>query len=90
MAQLTATTVGKTVRFDGTDIEIRAHLSDDTVTIDVVKSGACVHRLTIDDAVQHMEHGWIADLFAREDRIALSDIAIEAEDYISKLNINQG
>ena len=46
--------------------------------------------LTIDDAVGRMEHGWIANLFAREDRVALSDLASDADDYISGLNINQG
>ena len=44
----------------------------------------------IDDAIGRMAHSWIADLFAREDRTALSEIAGDADDYISKLNINQG
>ncbi len=80
----------QTLSFEGADLEIRAQLSEESITINVVKSGACVHSLTIDDAVGRMEHSWIADLFAREDRVALSDIARDAEDYISNLNINQG
>ena len=80
----------KAVNFDQADLEIRAQLEGNSVTINVLKSGSCVHRLTIDDAVGRMEHSWIADLFAREDRVALTDLASEAEDYISELNINQG
>ena len=80
----------KSVSFDEADLEIRATLSDKSVVINVMKSGACVHRLTIDDAVGRMEHSWIADMFAREDRVELGVISREAEDYISDLNINQG
>ena len=80
----------QSLRFDQADLEIRASLGGDRVTIDVMKSGACVHRLTINDAVGRMEHSWIANLFAREDTVALSELTSEAEDYISQLNINQG
>lgn len=80
----------KALSFGGTDLEIQAQLQGKSVTINVMKAGACVHRLTIDDAVERMEHSWIADLFARDDRVALSDLARDAEDYISELNINQG
>lgn len=82
--------MNKLLRFDGTDLEIRAELADKAITINVMKSGACVHRLTINDAVGHLEHSWIADLFAREDRVDLSDLVREADDYVSQLNINQG
>lgn len=78
------------LRFGGTDLEIRAELNSDSVTIDILKSGNCVHRLTVDDALGRMEHGWIADLFAREDRIALSQLTNEADEFVSNLNINQG
>lgn len=80
----------KAVEFGAADLEIRAQLDGDNVTINVMKSGACVHRLTIEGAVGRMEHSWIADLFAREDRVALSQLSSDAEDYISQLNINQG
>ena len=40
--------------------------------------------------IGRMEHSWIANLFAREDTVALSELTSEAEDYISQLNINQG
>lgn len=78
------------LRFAGADLEIQAKRDGESVTINVLKSGACVHRLTIDDAFGRMEHGWIADLFAREDRVALADLAKDADDYIDELNINQG
>ncbi|MGI9520755.1 MAG: hypothetical protein ACR2PG_03805 [Hyphomicrobiaceae bacterium] len=80
----------KAVNFDQADLEIRAQLEGNSVTINILKSGSCVHRLTIEDAVGRMEHSWIADLFAREDRLTLTDLTREAEDYISELNINQG
>ncbi|MEM7746692.1 MAG: hypothetical protein AAGB04_27700 [Pseudomonadota bacterium] len=80
----------KAVDFGAADLKIQAQLDGDNVTINVMKSGACVHRLTIEDAVGRMEHSWIADLFARDDRVALSDLTKDAEDYISQLNINQG
>lgn len=80
----------QTVDFGPADLQIRAQLDGDQVTINVMKSGACVHRLTIEDAVGRMEHSWIADLFAREDRVDLSKLSSDAEDYISQLNINQG
>jgi hypothetical protein len=78
------------LRFDGTDIEIQASLANDSIMINIMKSGRCVHSLTIDDAVSRLEHGWIADMFAREDRVDLSELAHEAADYVGGLNINQG
>ena len=76
--------------FKGADLEIRAQLGQKDVTIDVMKGGACVHRLTISDAVAPMEHSWLAELFAREDKVDLGAISRDADDYVSKLDINQG
>ena len=83
-------TPAKKMRFEGTDLEISAVLHNESVIIDVKKGGTCVHRLTVDDVMGRLEHGWIADMFAREDRVALSELASEAEDYVGGLNINQG
>jgi len=80
----------KALRFHGADIEIRAQQDGESVKIDIMKSGACVHRLTIDDAFDSIENSWIADLFAREDRVALSELSRDADAYIGELNINQG
>jgi len=80
----------KSLRFDGADLEIRAQMTAGAVTINVMKQGSCVHRLVIDDAATPLEHGWLADLFAREDRVDLAVIAREADEYVSGLNINQG
>lgn len=80
----------QSLRFDAADMEVRAQFVNGAMTIQVVKSGACVHKLTIDDAAAPMEHSWIADLFAREERIELSKLVRDADDYISDLNINQG
>jgi hypothetical protein len=90
MQKFNSKDTGQYLRFAGTDLEIRAELNNDSVTIDVLKSGNCVHRLTIDDVAGRMEHGWIADMFAREDRIALSQLTLEADEFVSDLNINQG
>jgi hypothetical protein len=78
------------LRFDGADLEIRARLGGNAMTIDVLKSGACIHRVTIDDAAMPLEHSWIADLFAREHKIELGALAREVDDYVGSLNINQG
>lgn len=80
----------KVMRFRSADIEIRAQQEGESVKIDIMKSGTCVHRVTIDDAFDAIENSWIADLFAREDRIALSQLSRDADDYVGGLNINQG
>jgi hypothetical protein len=85
----TVTPEGK-LTFTDTDLEIRAQLGGGSVVINVLKAGTCVHRVTIADAVGPMEHNWIADLFAREDRVELKQIVRDAEEYVSNLNINQG
>jgi hypothetical protein len=82
-------TAGK-LTFKSADVEIWARLGQRDVTIDVVKSGACVHRLTINDAIGRMEHSWIAEMFAREDKVDLGDIVSDVEDYVSNLDIKQG
>jgi hypothetical protein len=90
MHQIATTDTPKSMRFDGADLEIRAQLGQKSVTIDIMKSGACVHRLTINDAVGRLDNSWIADLFAREDRIELSAMQGEMDDYIGGLDVNQG
>lgn len=85
----TTATAGK-LTLNGIDLEIRASVGQKDVTIDVMKAGACVHRLTISDAAASIEHGWLAELFAREDKIDLGAIARDAEDYVSNLDIRQG
>ena len=85
-----ATAVEKSLTFDSADIEIKARLIDDEVTIDVLKSGVCIHRLTISDVTGRMENSWIADMFAREDRVDLAGMSGEVDDYVQSLNISQG
>lgn len=88
--QETVATPAAKLTLNGADLEIRAHLGGKDVTIDVIKAGACVHRLTISDAVAPMEHSWLAELFAREHRVDLGAISRDAEDYVSNLDIRQG
>lgn len=90
MQKIERSELSKSLSFDGTDLEVRAQLDGDRVTINVMKSGSCVHKVTISDAVGRMEHSWLADMFAREDQVRLSEIQIQAADYVSELNINQG
>ncbi len=72
------------------DMEIRAHLAQKSVRIDIMKSGTKVHTLTISDAVTPLENRWIADLFAREHKVSLASMAREMDDYIIGLDVNQG
>lgn len=80
----------QSLRFDGADLEIQAVWRASAVTIEIVKSGTCVHRLIIDDAAGPIEHRWLMDLFAREDRVDIGSMVREADDYVVGLNVNQG
>lgn len=80
----------QSLRFDTADIQIRAQLLDQALTIDIMKSGTRVHRVTLSDAAGPLEHGWLADLFAREHQVELGAIAREMHDYVEGLDINQG
>ena len=82
--------IEKSVRLDGTDIEVWVRLEDTTMTIDVKKSNVCVHTVIIDQASDPIENSWLADLFAREDRVELRDLAKEVDDYVLGSNTNQG
>lgn len=86
----TATAPARSLRFDRADLEIQAELVATAVTIQVMKSGACIHRLVIDGAGAPIEHKWLLDLFAREDRVDLAAMTHDAEDYLLGLDVNQG
>lgn len=76
--------------FKSADLEIWASLDQSDVTIDVVKCGARVHRVVLSGAVGRIEHNWLAELFAREDKVDIDAIVRDAEDYVSDLDIRQG
>lgn len=81
----------QSLQFGGGDVEVRACMDDaGALKIRILKAGTCVHQIAVDDAAQPMEHSWIADLFAREDRIALGTLTSEAHDYLIGLDVNQG
>ena len=83
--------MAKKLRFDAADVEVRAKIDEGgTLTVCIFKEGTCVYQIAVDDATRPMEHSWIADLFAREDRIALASLAYEADDYLNSLDIKQG
>lgn len=71
-------------------LEVRARMEADALTVSILKGGACVHRVVVDDASKALEHGWIVDLFAREERVELAQLDREAHDYLSELDIKQG
>jgi hypothetical protein len=78
------------LKFDAADIQIQAHMVDAALTIDIMKSGMRVHRVTLSDAASRLEHTWLAELFAREHKVDLAAIAGEMHDYVENLDINQG
>ena len=82
--------VQQALKFDGTDLEIRACLAKTTLTIEVVKSGACVYRVVLDHATDPLEHAWLAELFARNERVPINELAHQVDDYLGSLNTNQG
>jgi hypothetical protein len=78
------------LRFNGTDLEVRAEVVGETISIGVFKSGACVHRVKVEDMPGTLENSWIAGFFAREDRIQIGAMNCEMVDYLDSLDINQG
>ncbi|MDX2201264.1 MAG: hypothetical protein NW223_00805 [Hyphomicrobiaceae bacterium] len=80
----------QSLRFDRADLEIQAAWTASALTIEIVKSGACVHRLIIDDAASPIEHRWFLDLLAREDRVSLGTMAQDADEFLIGLDVNQG
>jgi hypothetical protein len=80
----------RSLRLDQSDLEIQAVQGASGVTIEVMKAGACVHRLIIDGASAPIEHNWLMEMFAREDRLDLRTMARDAGDYLIGLDVNQG
>lgn len=80
----------QSLRFDDAEIQISARLEDKALTIDILKSGACVHRVTLEDALTRLDNLWLADLFARESKVALGTMKGEMSEYLEGLDINQG
>lgn len=91
MHHSTGDAMDKRLRFEAADLEVQAKMDEaGTLVIRIFKSDACVHQIAIDDAGSPLEHSWIADLFARQDRIALAALSHEADDYLMTLDVNQG
>ena len=80
----------ETLSFPGTDLELQACLTNNSLTIEVLKSGTCVHRVVLDHAVDPLEHAWLANLFAREDHVPIDQLGHQIDDYVSTLDTNQG
>ncbi len=80
----------KCIQFDGTDIEVCVRLKNAAMRIDVMKSDVCVHSVIVDHAADPIEHSWLADLFAREDRVELRELANDVDEYLKSTNTNQG
>lgn len=82
--------VEQALKFDGTDLEVRVALANASLTIEVLKSGACVHRVILDHATDPIENAWLAELFARDEHVPMDELAHQVEDYVAGLNPNQG
>ncbi len=90
MTEIAANFVEQSILVNGTDIEVFVRLEKESMIIDVKKSGVCVHTVIIDHAADSLEHGWLADLFAREDYVGLRHLAKDMDAYLISSNINQG
>lgn len=82
--------IEQSMRFEGADLVIRARLAQSSLTIEIAKSGAVVHRVVLDHATDPLEHAWLAELFAKDERVHLNDLARQLDDYVGGLNTNQG
>lgn len=80
----------QTLKLDGTDLEVSVTLANASLTIEVLKSGACVHRVILDHATDPIENAWLAELFARDERVPMDELAHQVDDYVAGLNPNQG
>lgn len=74
----------------GTDLEVHIGLADGDLALEVKKSGRLVYRAVVEEATGPVEQAWIVDLFARSDRVCLTDISADADDYLNSLDIAQG
>ena len=80
----------KTLQLDGTDIEVSAALDETSLTIKILKSGACVHTVVIDNAAERMEHAWLADCLTEKEHVDLRALEGQAFDFLVRTNTNQG
>ena len=78
------------MQLGGTDIVVCVRLENESMKIEVKKSDTCVHTVIIDNAEDSLEHAWLIDLFAREDRVGLRDLANDVDEYLLTTNTNQG
>ena len=90
MKETEAKFIEKCMPLEGTDIQVCVRLENESMRIDVKKSNACVHTVIIDNAEDSLEHPWLADLFSEENRVNLSDLAHEMDEYLVSTNTNQG
>jgi hypothetical protein len=80
----------RSVLFASADLEVRSRLHDHTLQLEILKSGVCVHRVTVANATGSLENSWLAELFAREDSIDLGTMSHDIDDFVGGLDIRQG
>ena len=78
------------MRVGGTDIEIVARVVDGNLKIELRKAGATVHRVVLEHATEPLEHSWLIDYFAAEERVGMRELAHQVDEYVVSLNTNQG
>jgi len=81
---------GHVVRLPNTDLEVIVRLENDVLTILLNKAGACVYRAVIEQATQTLEDAWLANLFTRDHRVGLGDLAAEVAEFLGEINNSQG
>ena len=90
MPHTTTKTIEHALKIAGTDLEVRVSLANASLTIEVMKSEACVHRVVLDHATDPIENAWLAELFSRDERVPMDELAHQLDDYVAGLNPNQG
>ena len=78
------------VTFPDTDLNVRVTLDGGDLTMEVLKAGTLVYRVVVEQAAGPIESAWIVDLFMRNDRVRLSDMAAEIAEYLESLDSAQG
>ena len=81
--------ISQRIEFPDTDLTTLVILENGTLTMLVSKAGKSVYR-AVEQATLPLPNAWLTDMFMREDRVRLSELCAEVEEYVDSLNISQG
>ena len=82
--------ISQRMEFPGTDLTILVTLENGALTMLVGKAGKSLYRAVIEQATLPLPNAWLTDMFMREDRVRLSELCADVEEYVDSLNISQG